>query len=260
MSSGIHASVTGEGPPVLLIHGLFGMGSNLGALARTLQDRYSVHSIDLPNHGRSVWLADASLAGMAQHLRAYLDGRGISRTAVVGHSLGGKVGMELALGEPDRVAALVVADIAPVSYPPHHDSVFSGLQAVAMARPSSRSEARDILAQSVEEPGVIDFLLLSLARDAQGHWNWRFNLEVLLSDYASVRAAPAGARQFGGPVLFIKGGASEYIRSDHRDVVNQFFPAAQLKIMDGCGHWLHAEQPRLFNGIVGRFLDQAGVT
>ncbi len=253
----IHFTQSGDGPPVVLLHGLFGSGGNLGALARALADRFTVYSLDLPNHGRSAWLADATLASLAGQVRDWLDAQGLQGVAMVGHSLGGKVGMELALSEPARIQALVVADIAPVAYPPHHDEVFAALDAVHQAKVASRGEAATIMADHLEEEGVIQFLLMSLARNPDGRYDWRFNLEGLKRDYGAVRAAPDPGVAFEGPVLFVKGGDSDYIQPAHRDTVQSLFPAAELKVMPGCGHWLHAQQPELFNSIVGRFLDRS---
>ena len=240
----------------MLIHGLFGSGGNLGALARSLAGHFTVHSIDLPNHGRSEWMANASLANMANAVLRWMDSEKLSAPAFVGHSLGGKVAMEIALSHPQRCATAVVADIAPVNYPPHHDSVFAALDAVTQASVQSRSEAAQIMSRYLEEEGVIQFLLMSLTRSQDGHYDWRFNLQGIKSDYEAVRAEPDVGMPFQGPVLFIKGGESDYILPEHRERVLQLFPAAEVKIMPGCGHWLHAQQPDLFNGIVGRFLQQ----
>ena len=141
MTVNLHDSVVGDGPDVVLLHGLFGMGSNLGSLARALQDRYRVHSVDLPNHGHSGWLDDASLAVQAQCVAQWMDERQLHSANFVGHSLGGKVAMQVALLEPLKVDALVVADIAPVSYPGSHDDVFAALDAVAGQSVRSRAEA-----------------------------------------------------------------------------------------------------------------------
>lgn len=255
MNVKLHASRIGEGPPVLLFHGLFGSGSNLGALARSLQDRYEVHSIDLPNHGRSQWLDNADLRSMATALRAWMDHHEVASASLVGHSLGGKVAMELALLEPGRVSSLVVADIAPVVYPAHHDKVFQALDAVVEAGCQSREEAASVMANYLRDEGVIPFLLMSLQRGPQGTYRWRFNVEGIKRGYQAVRAAPDPMPPYRGPVLFIKGGKSDYIREAHRQSIMTLFPHATLRVMPGCGHWLHAEQPSLFNSIAGRFLD-----
>ena len=250
----IHFSRSGEGPPVILMHGLFGMGGNLGALARSLQGEYSVYSLDLPNHGRSGWLADSTLGRLACAVVDWMDGESLESAAFIGHSLGGKVAMEIALAASDRVAALVVADIAPVAYPHHHDAVFAALDAVLAAECRSRAEAAELMSQHLQEEGVIQFLLMSLQRTENGSYAWRFNLEGIKRDYDMVRAEPDVDHPYPGPVMFVKGGESDYILPEHRPRVVSLFPSVEMKVMAGCGHWLHAQQPALFNSIVGRFL------
>lgn len=255
--SPIRHSTAGEGPAVILLHGLFGSGNNLGALSRALADRYCVYSLDLPDHGRSAWMETASLESMAAAVGNWMEQAGLQHAAFVGHSLGGKVAMEIALSEPRRVDALVVADIAPVAYPPHHDAVFAALDAVATAVCRSRAAAATLMSQHLDEQGVIQFLLMSLQRGDDGVYNWRFNLEGIHRDYAALRAAPRVTQAYSGPVLFVKGGDSDYLLPSHREQVLAAFPAAEMKVMPGCGHWLHAQEPALFNSIVGRFLDRS---
>ena len=239
---------------MILLHGLFGAGNNLGALARALHDKRSVFTVDLPNHGRSDWLADATLSSMADCLRDWMLHHGIPSAQFVGHSLGGKVAMQLALSQPQLVSALVVADIAPVEYPPHHNEVFAALDAVAAAACGSRASAAQLMAPHLQEEQVVQFLLTSLRRDSDGVYRWRFNLEGLKRGYAAVRAEPVTRSPYGAPVLFIKGGDSNYIQEAHRNQILHLFPEADMKIMPGCGHWLHAQRPSLFNSLVRRFL------
>lgn len=250
----IHATHNGIGSTVVLIHGLFGMGSNLGALSRALAESHRVYSVDLPNHGRSDWLEPASIPLMADAIQDWMDSEGLSQVALVGHSLGGKVAMEIALRNAGRVAALVVADIAPVAYKGHHQREFAALKAVAAAGCQSRSDAARIMAQHLDEEMVIQFLLKNLVRGDDGCYAWRFNLEELINSYEAMRAAPSPGSTYDGPVLFIKGGDSNYILERHRDSIVSLFPNVNLKVIPGAGHWLHAEQPRLFNSIVRRFL------
>jgi len=245
----------GVGPPVVLLHGLFGAGSNLGALARSLQDHYEAFSLDLPNHGRSGWLENPNLPAMADCLRQWMDSQRITRAPVVGHSLGGKVAMQLALQHPECVSALVVADIAPVTYSAHHDAVFTALNAVAEQHCASRPEANRVMAAHLKEQGVIDFLSTSLQRDAEGYYRWRFDLQGISDAYPALLAAPEGHQSYSGPTLFVKGGVSDYIQDQHWPNIQVLFPSASIKIMPGCGHWLHIEKPQLFNGIVLRFLN-----
>jgi esterase len=252
---GLHVRRAGEGPPVVLLHGLFGSGANLGTLARSLRDRFSVYSPDLPNHGRSAWLEAPDLSAMADALRRWMTAEGLQGAHLVGHSLGGKVAMQMALEEPARVLSLVVADIAPVEYPPRHDGVFTALAAVADGHCASREAAAGLMARYIEDERVIQFLLSSLERGEGDSMAWRFDLRGIESAYRSLSAAPQGGDPYPGAVLFIKGGASDYIQEAHRETIRRLFPAASVTVMPECGHWLHAEKPQLFNGIVGRFIE-----
>lgn len=252
--SEVFAKAAGEGRPVVLLHGLFGAGGNLGALSRALREQFRVYSLDLPGHGGSAVPTPFNLPGMAASLTGWMDEQGIDAAGFVGHSLGGKVAMEVALSAPGRVAALVVADIAPVHYPPGHDDVFAALFAVDAAQCRQREEAQLLLAQHVSDPGVVQFLLSDLRRDAAGVLRWRLALQALHAAYPELARAPAGGRSYAGPVLFIKGGESNYLKDSQRPVIEALFPAAQVRVLPGTGHWLHVEKPEVFNGIVQRFL------
>ena len=249
----LYASVNGRGPPLVLLHGLFGMGSNLGGVARALAERFEVHQLDLPNHGRSPWMDPVSLSAMAASVHAYVRERCAGGARVLGHSLGAKVAMQLALNQPRAVAALVVADMAPVAYPPSHRAVFAAIRAVAGAAPSSRDRAARIMREHLEEDAVLRFLLLSLKRGEDGAYRWRFNAEALAANYADIRAAPEG-RPYRGDTLFVYGARSTYMPEAGRAAAKAFFPSAEFARIEDAGHWLHAEQPEAFNAVVGRFL------
>lgn len=243
---------------MVLLHGLFGSGANLGALARSLRESFLVYNPDLPNHGRSGWLDKPDLPHMADALQDWMQSEGLAHAHFVGHSLGGKVAMQVALTSPDSVESLVVADIAPVAYPPRHDVVFAALAAVEAAHCENREEAAEVMAGHIQDVRVIQFLLTSLQRGDTGSLAWRFDLRGIEAAYPALSAAPGGGGAYTGPVLFIKGGESDYLAQSQRAVIKGLFPAATLKIMPGCGHWLHAEQPRVFNRIVERFLAGQG--
>ncbi|HEY6528600.1 MAG TPA: alpha/beta fold hydrolase [Cellvibrionaceae bacterium] len=248
----LYSRSQGQGEPVILLHGLFGSMENLGALARPLAEFYSVHSLDLPNHGRSPHTQTTDLASMAAAVELWMDAQGVAKAALIGHSLGGKTAMELALKLPDRITGLVVIDIAPVHYPPHHNEVFTGLSQVDPATISQRSEAEALMLPFVPELAVRSFLLKNLVKEDSG-FRWRMNLPVISRDYP---ALIAGNRPgiYTGPVLFLKGGNSDYVTAAHKDAILSRFPQAQLKIIPDTGHWLHAEKPELVSGLIGRFL------
>lgn len=249
----LHFSQTGNGPPLLLIHGLFGSLENLGGIARLLSGHFSVYSIDLPNHGRSPHTGSLNLKALADAVAQWLDSRHLGKVHVVGHSLGGKVGMELALTEPSRVDKLVVIDIAPVQYPPHHDDVFAGLAAIEPETLASRSEADEILQRFVPEAAVRSFLLKNLVKREDGY-AWRMNLPALHRNYDEIVAANSEGTRFDGDVLFIKGGDSNYIQEKHRQAILSRFPSAKVRVIPATGHWLHAEKPALVANQIVRFI------
>ncbi len=253
----LHHLHRGEGPPVLLLHGLFGSAANLGMVARGLAEQFSVYSLDLPNHGQSPRREVMHYPAMAADVASFIEAMNLAPCRVLGHSMGGKVAMQLALERPDLVDRLVVADIAPVQYPAHHDHVLAGLDAVAAAAPGDRKSADGVLAEHVKEAGVRAFLLKSWQKDEAGHWRWLLNRDAIKANYRYLgepNRPPAPGGQFDGPVLFIAGSESNYVKPEHRDAVLALFPNAEVKFIQGTGHWLHAEKPAAFNKLAGRFL------
>ncbi|HMU66376.1 MAG TPA: alpha/beta fold hydrolase [Cellvibrionaceae bacterium] len=248
----LYSRTQGQGEPVILLHGLFGSMENLGALARPLAEHFAVHSVDLPNHGRSPHTDSTDLPAMANAVAAWMDAQGIHKAHIIGHSLGGKTAMELALSQPARISGLVVIDIAPVHYPPHHNEVFKGLSQVNPAQIQQRGEAEALMLPFVPETAVRSFLLKNLVKEADG-FRWRMNLPVISRDYPALIAGNR-AGVYTGPVLFVKGGNSDYVTSAHKSEIMARFPSAQLKIVPDTGHWLHAEKPDLVSGLTLRFL------
>ncbi|SMF54718.1 esterase [Alteromonadaceae bacterium Bs31] len=249
----LNARQAGTGKPVVLIHGLFGSLENLGGIARQLAKHYCVHSIDLPNHGRSPHSDETSLAQMAEQVYHWLQKQSFQHASFIGHSLGGKVAMELALDHPTCVDRLAVLDISPVHYDPHHHQVFQGLLAIRPDELNSRGQAEEILAQHVEEPAVRSFLLKNLARQGKGY-GWRMNLNTLHKHYPQLVKGNRSGACFRGKTLFLKGGRSAYIQNSHHGEIVSRFPSAQFKIVADTGHWLHAEKPDLVTRLLLKFL------
>lgn len=248
---------TGQGPALIILHGLFGTWENWGAQIKMLAEQYDVIAADLRNHGASPHSDQLSYALMAEDVIELMDSLKLDSVLLLGHSMGGKVAMQLAIEHPERVEKLIVADIAPVTYGRHHDDVFMGLFNVELDGLKSRSAADKQLAEHVEIPGVRAFLLKNLQRDSEGKFGWKMNLDALHQEYHEISAAPAEG-QYSGPTLFIKGGDSNYLKPEYADAIKSRFPNVSYKIIEGTGHWLHAEKPAAFNRIVERFLsDQA---
>lgn len=239
---------------MVLIHGLFGSLENLGAIARLLADRFTVYSLDLPNHGRSPQTDSVSLSQMVDALFVWANEQKFEQFYLVGHSLGGKVAMEFALLHPDRVLQLVVMDIAPAHYDPHHTSVFDGLLAIDISSIRSRAEAEEAMKPFVAETAIRSFLLKNLVKAPGGQFSWRMNLQAIHHAYPSLIRANADGKVFPREALFIKGGASDYIKERHRAGILSRFPKTTLKIVANTGHWLHAEKPQIVARLIDKFI------
>jgi esterase len=251
----LNYSEQGTSSTVILIHGMFGSLSNLGSLARHLANRFRIVSVDLRNHGDSPHDPFMDIPCMAKDIIELMDALNLQSAILVGHSLGGKVAMQVALNYANRVSKVVVADISPVAYKARQDSALDALEAVSKAVLSSRSQADKIAAQYVIDAQTRAFLLKNIVRAENGIYRLRLNMESILEYYASTLvAAPEGA-SYHGPSLFLKGEISAYIQTKHRPIMQNLFPNHDLQIMSGVGHWLHAENPDDFNSRVEEFLD-----
>ena len=266
-------TVGAEGPRVVFVHGLFGQGKNWTTIAKALADGHRVTLLDLPNHGHSPWTDTVDYEDMAELLAAELESYGEPAT-LVGHSMGGKVAMTLALRRPELLRALVVVDIAPVEYPvsggrtddpdeeasPFADYI-AAMKALDLTTLERREEADEALQSAVPSRMVRGFLLQSLVREGTGTagtWRWRLNLDLLERDLGELRGfpePPPGA-SFDGPVLWIAGADSHYVLDDDRPRMEELFPHTRLVRVKNAGHWVHSEQPEVFLETIRRFLDR----
>jgi esterase len=240
----------GDQPPILIAHGLFGSARNWGVIARRLAEGRHVLAVDMRNHGESPWSDSHSYADLAADLAEVIAAHG-STADVVGHSMGGKAAMALALTHPGAVRRLVVADIAPVAYGHSQQPMIDAMRAVDLARVESRRDADAQLAAIVPEDGVRAFLLQSL--DVAGR-RWRLNLDALSAEMPLIVGWPDLSGSFGGPALFLSGALSDYVKPEHRDTIRSLFPATRFAKIPGAGHWLHAEKPREFEAALRAFL------
>lgn len=252
----LSSSVKGEGQAVIILHGLFGSSDNLSRVATELEKYYRVYRIDLRNHGNSFHHKEMNYDLMVEDLSVCMDNLGIEKAHLIGHSMGGKVAMLFSLQHPEKVDKLIVADIAPVTYEPHHKQILQGLQAIPLNEISSRKMADDHLAKFIDEPGVRQFLLKSLAFTKGEQVKWKFNLSAILENYANILSGIEAPKPFNGKTLFIAGGLSDYIKPEYKQKTMMLFPNTQLKIIPETSHWLHAEKPRIFIGICQRFLEE----
>lgn len=235
-------------PGLLIAHGLYGSARNWGAIAKRLSDTRRVIAVDMRNHGESPWFDDHDYHGMARDLAAVADGP----MDVLGHSMGGKAAMVMALTRPESVRKLIVADIAPAAYSHSQQWAIDAMRSVDLSSVESRSDADERLARTVEDRGVRAFLLQSL--DLRGR-RWRLNLDALESAMPDITGFPRIDGRFDGPTLFLSGDESDYVRKEHRAAIDRLFPNARFARLKGAGHWLHADRPREFEGAVRAFLD-----
>lgn len=240
---------------VVLIHGLFGSLDNLNLLAKHLAPDVNVVQIDLPDHGASPRSTNISIHFYATAIRKTLKSLNIASAQFIGHSLGGKVAMGLALDTPEFVSSLVVADIAPVAYGHRHQKVFAALNHIDLASLENRAQATAVFAEMLDDEGTRQFLLKSLKKDYETEtWYWQFNLPTLERDYTHLIDWPYSGTSSTVPTLFIKGADSDYILAEHQSAIVAQFPKAKAHIIQGAGHWLHAQKPSVFNSIVSKFI------
>lgn len=236
----------GEGPALLILHGLFGSRSNWAAVARALADRFTVFLPDARNHGESPWTSSHTLDDMANdviHLANALD---LAEMGVVGHSMGGRVAMRLALTRPALVKAVASVDMAPRHYAMHErfGRILRGLRAFDPATLPTRSAAEPSLAEHVAEKPIRDFLLKNLNARPDGGYAWRLNLDVLERDLEHIGGQELETGRYDGPALFLYGTASNYVTPEDLELIPAIFPRADFAPVEGAGHWLHAERPQ----------------
>jgi pimeloyl-ACP methyl ester carboxylesterase len=248
----------GAGPPVAILHGLFGSARNWTSIARRLAARHRVIAFDLRNHGSSPWAPAMDYCEMAADVLSSLDALGCRRAALIGHSMGGKAAMIAALADPETVDRLVVVDIAPVPYPVHHQGLVRAMRALELSQIGRRADADRLLAESVPDAGERGFLLQNLVFEAAPEPHWRINLEAIDRAMPALAEFPAPpVAVYEGPTLFIAGARSDYVLPEYEPEIRRLFPRARVVRIADAGHWVHAEQPREFLEIVEPFLDSA---
>jgi pimeloyl-ACP methyl ester carboxylesterase len=247
-----------EGSRVVFLHGLFGQGRNWTQVGKALATRHRVLLVDLPHHGHSAWEDRFDYLRVADRVAELLDAG--DPVALVGHSLGGKVAMVLALRHPGLVERLCVVDVSPVTY--DHLSAFetyvAAMRGLDLASLTQRSDADAALAPAVPDATVRAFLLSNLRRDGAG-WRWQTNLEVLGAALPEIGGWPgsrlAGLPAYDGPVLWVAGARSDYVRPEYADAMDRWFPGNRKVTIKGAGHWVHSEQPEVFLEVLRRFVE-----
>jgi pimeloyl-ACP methyl ester carboxylesterase len=242
----LHFKQLGHGEPLVLLHGLFGSADNWQPIARRLAEKFQVFAVDHRNHGQSPHSAEMNYPLMAGDVEKFMAARGIESASVIGHSMGGKTAMQLALQFPSRVAKLIVADMAPRAYAPAHDKIFAALLALDLPSFQTRQQIEDALAPEIPNLVLRRFLLKNLGRNADGKFFWKINLSGLAQNYLKLGEPVAVSAPFTKPALFLRGGKSKYLKPEDEPLIRELFPLAQIQTIAGAGHWVHADQPEEF--------------
>ena len=253
----LHSKIYGQeksGTPLLVFHGLFGMLDNWASFAKVMGGLFPVHLLDLRNHGKSFHSGEMSHDDLAHDILHYLDFHKLEKVNLLGHSLGGKAVMQFAIKYPVKVEKLIVVDIAPKAYPPHHQGIIKALETVDFEKISTRQEVEDILKQYIPETSVIQFLAKNLYWTDEKKLAWRFNLQTLSEKYDEFVSNAIKFGVFAGDTLFIAGEKSNYILPQDEFQIKQQFPHASIVKIANAGHWVQAENPTDFNEVVKDFI------
>lgn len=243
----------GQGAPVAILHGLFGFSDNWQTIAKGLAAHFLALTIDLRNHGRSPHVSTHSYPEMAEDVRQFLERHWMFHAAVIGHSMGGKVAMQLALDHPENVSKLVVVDMEPGPAEDNHSGIFQTLLDLDLDLIKDRKEAETFLSQRIPDPGTRQFLLKNITREEDGAFTWKMNLPVLWDNYNKILAPVAGV-PFEKPTLFVRGSASDYIKDSEIALIKSLFPKAEFATIEGAGHWVHADKPAELLAVLLDFL------
>jgi len=248
----------GQGPPLIVLHGLFGMLDNWQTMARNLANQYEVWLIDQPNHGKSPHYTDFDYYMLSSHIEKFMNLHEITSANILGHSMGGKTAMQLAMDNSNLIEKLIVVDIAPKSYKAGHDLIFEAFFSVDLAKVENRKQAEAEMAKIIDDTGVLLFLMKNLNRAKDGSYKWKANVQSLFENYSHIIENSLGPfQQFDKPTLFVKGGDSpRYIELDDWPNILEYFPEAKLEIVEGAGHWVHAQKPKELHEIIIDFLGE----
>lgn len=257
MENILHSKIYGEeksGTPLLVFHGLFGMLDNWGSFGKEMGDFLPVHLIDLRNHGKSFHDSEMSHDDLATDILHYMEFHKLEKANLLGHSLGGKAVMQFAVKYPEKLDKLIVVDISPKAYPPHHQGIIKALQSVDFQTATTRQEVEEILHQYIPEKSVIQFLTKNLYWTDDKKLNWRFNLQTLADRYSEFVSNAIKFGVFTGETLFISGEKSNYILPQDEFQIKQQFPNSSIVTIKNVGHWVQAENPKDFFNVVQNFL------
>ena len=244
----------GEGSPLLILHGLFGSLDNWQTLGKILAEKNTVYLIDLRNHGKSPHSESFSYLDMVKDVAELIEDESLEKVSILGHSMGGKTAMTFAAEFPQYLDKLIVVDIAPKKYAPHHKEIIDALYSLDLSVIKSRREADEIMKQKIAVDGTRLFLLKNLNREKEGGYSWKMNLDLLTNEIEKVIDITPIPFPIQIPTLFIRGGSSGYILDSDFDRIEELFPSSEIETIEGAGHWVHAEKPRELLELITEFL------
>lgn len=244
----------GKGNPLIILHGLFGSLDNWMTFAKQLSDHRTVYLVDQRNHGQSPHSDEFNYDAMAEDLRDFIDEHKLDHPEIIGHSMGGKTAMNLAVKYTDHFSRLMVVDIAPKAYPVHHDKIIEGLKAVNLDSAERREDVDEELKEHIPDEGVRMFLMKNLKRTSEG-FRWKINLKAIEDNIEAIGEGIEERQATEKPVLFVRGSKSDYILDKDMITIVTLFPSAELKTIEGAGHWVHAEKPKELLALVKDFFE-----
>ena len=243
----LYSKIEGEGKPLLIIHGYLGMSDNWKTLAtQFVSEGFQTHALDLRNHGRSFHSEEFTYEVMVQDILDYCQENNLEKVSIIGHSMGGKLAMFFSTKYPEMVDKLIIADIGPKYYRPHHQDIMAGLNAVDFSKKPERSDVEELLKPHIPDFGTRQFLMKSLYWVEPGQLAWRFNLPVFNANIDNIGQALPENATFEKPTLFLRGEKSNYIKDEDFGTIRKHFPNSEIKTIANSGHWLHAENPKDF--------------
>lgn len=252
----LHTTILGKGNPLIILHGYLGMSDNWKTLGTQFSKNYQVHLIDQRNHGRSFHSDEFDYELLVEDLHTYIENHNLQNVNLLGHSMGGKVAMLFAVTYPNLVNKLIVADIGPRAYKPHHQQILAALNAVNFQIQNTRKKVEEILKIYIDNQGILQFLLKNVYWKNKGELAYRFNLNSLTENYPEVGEALPSFSEFKGETLFLKGETSDYITKSDEPLIKAHFENSKIITVKNAGHWLHAENPTQFYNEVVSFLGE----
>jgi esterase len=250
----LHFQVQGEGQPLIILHGFLGSLDNWQTMSKRLAALYQVYSLDLRNHGRSPHSEVMSYPVMAQDVGEFIAEHGLAPPTLLGHSMGGKVVMQLATQYPQEIERMIVVDIAPKAYPPVHRPMLMAMRAKDLHACNSFGEVGYALATAIPDPSIRQFIVKNLTRDNDGRFRWRIGLDEIIENYDKITAAVLAEKLFKKPACFIRAGLSNFIQDSDLAPIRGIFPQAEFHSITRAGHWVHMDAADEFYTVVTKFL------